>query len=131
MYPPAMPPNFKKNGSFLHEICVFEVSMLRHTKTHIVKVGTFCCVGLQMYARRVNQLKNRKFVQLSCQVTFTRKLKCYIVMAKISICIDISPEISIFYVSIFSLKISIFLNVFLKIQIPNSDKNLQVSPIFL
>ncbi len=45
MHPPGMSPNFKKNGSLLHEIQVFEVSMLHYVKTHFVRVSTFCCVG--------------------------------------------------------------------------------------
>ncbi len=48
MHPPAMPPNFKKNGSLLQKIHVFEISMLRYGKTHFVKVGTFCCIRSQM-----------------------------------------------------------------------------------
>ncbi len=49
MHPPAMPPNFKKNGPLLHEIRVFEVSMPLYAKTHFVKVDTFCCVESQMF----------------------------------------------------------------------------------
>ncbi len=48
MHPPAMPPNFKKNGAFFHEIRVFEVSVQRYAKNCFVKVGTFCCVGSHM-----------------------------------------------------------------------------------
>ncbi len=48
MHPPAMPPNFKKNGSLLHEMRMFEVPMPRYAKTCFVKVGTFCCTGSQM-----------------------------------------------------------------------------------
>ncbi len=33
MHPPAMPLNFKKNRSLLHEMRVFEVSMLRYATT--------------------------------------------------------------------------------------------------
>ncbi len=48
IHQPAMPPNFKKNGSLLHEIRMFEVSMPRYPKTRFVKFGTFCYIGSQI-----------------------------------------------------------------------------------
>ncbi len=55
MHPPAMPPNFKKNGSLLHKIRVFEVSMPHNARTCFVKVGTFCCIGSHIF--KVRSLK--------------------------------------------------------------------------
>ncbi len=64
MHPPAMPPNFKKNGSLLHEVHVFEVCTPRYAKTHFVKVGTYRCVGSQMIFKSTSD----NFSRVPCRV---------------------------------------------------------------
>ncbi len=60
MHPPAMPPNFKKNRSLLHEIHVLEILTPRYANTCFVKVGPFDCIGSHM-CNTTLQLHNMGF----------------------------------------------------------------------
>ncbi len=60
MHPPAMPPNFKKNWSRLHEIRVFEVSMLCYAKTCLWRLAPFVASAYKYRFPRSIVDKNRK-----------------------------------------------------------------------
>ncbi len=72
MLPPAMLPNFKKNGSLLQEICVFEVSMPHYVNIRFVKVGTFCCVGRVTYIDESQLLDKTSYIPVC-----TSHAKCW------------------------------------------------------